>query len=260
VCVRNGLAGLGLVVLYVAGFALAVMLVLLMRPLTPVILGLAIASVLGTLIWREVSARRRERAQSLPAARDDIATYTAYHGLMLAGDAALDDNHAWVRESAAGVAVGADDLALRLLGPVDTVSVAPVGSTVERGDVLFVLRRGGRALAMRSPMSGRVREHNRIALARPATINASPYEHGWIASLDVADVAGQRSALHAPPAVWSWFRSEVDRALSTLAPGGPMPAMPDGGLVSSDLHLLLDDETWQRIRAEFFEPAATERR
>ena len=251
---RQSAVGVGLFALSLVGIALALVLALAMRTLAPLLLGPAIIGLVAVLVWREIAARRREGREALalrPALESAPGTY---HGLALPDDASLDDSHTWVRASdGPTAAIGVDDLALRLLGPVERVTVAPVGAHIERGQALFVLRRGERFIEVRSPVSGRVRAHNASALQRPALINTSPYEHGWVVSLDAPELARQRGALRDPPSAWAWFRAEVDRALATLAPGGPMPAMPDGGLVSPDLHQLIDDETWTRIRAEFFE-------
>jgi glycine cleavage system H protein len=254
VWLRRGVIGLGLLTLHLACFAIAVVLALVLRPLAPVILAFGIISVVAVLVWRSVA--RRVDAQRSPRAYAGQGEGD-YHGVALPADAALDDNHTWVRRSGpATAAVGADDLAVRLLGPVDAVVVsAPVGAQVRRGDALFALVRGDRRLAVRSPVGGRVLAHNRSALHRPSLVNTSPYEHGWIVSLGVPDLARQQSALRDPPSASAWFRAEVDRALAMVAPGGPMPAMPDGGLVSPDLHRLIDDETWSRIHADFFERA-----
>ncbi|MCB9647115.1 MAG: hypothetical protein H6730_11045 [Deltaproteobacteria bacterium] len=174
-----------------------------------------------------------------------------HHGIRVPPRHLLTAAHAWLTPAAKhGVLVGADDLLLRALGPVEQVILPKSGTKLTPGDVLFSLRRGDRQVDVRVPFAAEVLGRNEVLLTKPGMVGTSPYLHGWVlrvwpsARLEGPDI---RSAEEAS----GWFRQQVDRLLARVAPA-PVPAMPDGGVISPDFHELIDAPTWQAVRDEFF--------
>ncbi len=204
--------------------------------------GLA-ALALSPALRRWVSSDAREGAQ--------------VKGLVVPFDVMLHPQHAWARiEDDDSVAVGADDLLQKALGPVDAVDLPRCGTHVKQGDVLFTLHSGVRNVAVKAPISGFVRRLNIVLERNPERVNASPYGTGWAMVLKPSNLAAQRRGLRRQRGALDWFRTEVDRLIAAASPGELATAtMQDGGAIHENLHGELDDATWNEIRHSFFDEA-----
>jgi glycine cleavage system H protein len=180
-----------------------------------------------------------------------------YSGLRLPTDVALDRAHAWARIAGGEATVGADDLVQSVLGPVEAVELPPTGKQVRQGEPLFRLRRGERGVTLRAPISGRVLQTNAELQADPRRVNASPFAEGWAVRLEAEAPRRERRALRRGNAARAWFRGEVDQLLRSLQPATSVPALPDGGVLVHELYRHIDDATWTKLQATFFdgEPA-----
>jgi len=184
----------------------------------------------------------------------EAETTLSYSGLQLPGDELLHPAHSWARaERSTEVIVGADDLAQRVLGPVDTVELPAVGTVVRQGEVLWRMRHGERRLEIKAPVDGVVLRINSLLATQPTLVNDAPYGAGWAVALQATRFATNRKLLRHGAKARSWFRGEVDRLKLTLAPQlVPSPVMQDGGQIVEALHRQLDDATFDRIKESFF--------
>ena len=178
-------------------------------------------------------------------------TLRSYKGLRLAPDVALDRGHAWARERGSDVTIGADDLLATALGPLDEVELPAPGRSVMRGETLFKMKHGSRTIDVRAPVSGTVAATNRAVAKDPRLVNEDPFRRGWTVRLrDVPEAGRGPEDLRRGPDAFDWFRTEVDRALVTVAGGGAAaPAMADGGVIAGDIHRRIDDATWEQLCA-----------
>lgn len=176
----------------------------------------------------------------------------SYNGLRLANDLAFHPAHTWARLEGDLATLGADDLVQAVLGPVEEVELPAPGSELTQGGVLARLRRAGRTLEVLSPVSGRVLSANESVVVRPGLLNSSPFGDGWLARVQSDAIAAERGELYRGTEARAWFRREVDRLISRLAPGEPVPSLPDGGVVAGSLHQHIDDIHWTRLAEEFF--------
>ena len=93
----------------------------------------------------------------------------------------LHPGHAWARvEGPDLVAIGVDDFAQQLVGPIDRVSLPTVGARVHQGAPALGLRADSKLIPVLSPVSGRVVAVNAGALHAPHAVNADPYGDGWL--------------------------------------------------------------------------------
>jgi glycine cleavage system H lipoate-binding protein len=176
----------------------------------------------------------------------------SYKGLALASDVVLHPAHAWARQRGRRVRVGADDLLQRALGPVERIDVPVEGRRVRQGDPLFLLRRGDRSVAVRSPVTGTVERTNPLVVREPQRVNRSPYAGGWTVELWPDDFGSDAARLRRREPAQSWFRTEVDRFVAALSPVPGVAVAQEGGDLVADVHRLLDDEAWVRVSAAFF--------
>lgn len=236
-----------------ATYAATAVLVILALPLLAAFAFVARAALFAGLIVAVVAGLGAYAlsARVRAAADDLIAPLAAYKGLPLAGSVALGEGHAWARVHGRQATLGADGLAQRLLGPVERVELPKPGSYVLAGEPLLRLWRGGRAVALRAPLSGEVMAVNRRLEQEPTRANRDPFHQGWAVRLRLSAPTEVERNLRLGEAARTWFAREVDRMIGLLQPE-PVPVLADGGELSSALYQGIDDETFGRVRSELF--------
>jgi len=186
--------------------------------------------------------------------RDSMSPLITYKGLRLATDVSLHPGHCWARIEPDETVIGADDFVQAVLGPVESVETPSVGARIQKGERLLRLWCGGRSLDLPAPVSGRVLGINTALRGHPGLVNQAPFSRGWLVRVAIEQPRQERRSLLRGASAVSWFRREVDRLIAALQPGwAAAPSLPDGGAVVDNLYRHIDDETWKRIRASFFE-------
>jgi glycine cleavage system H protein len=211
--------------------------------------GVAILAVPVFILAVLLSPRFRAWLNETPASERSSAK-----GLVVPERTMFHQKHAWARlEGVNRVAIGADELMERTLGPVGEVALPAVGTEARQGEPLFDVASHGRRIPVRSPLSGVVVRTNAELTTTPRLINTSPYDLGWAVQLQPNALARERRTLLRYEPAGEWLQAEVDR-LVQLASGQPAHAvaLQDGGALVDELHRELDDETFERIKAELF--------
>ena len=228
--------GIG-ILLGLVGLAL---LVILSRPLFVVALIAMVPALIAYLVHR--GFRRW-----LDAKIDD---YVSLKGLRLPSGIALHRGHCWAQIFPRHIYVGADDLIQSALGPVQAVELPPVGTHVQQGDRLFLLRRGNRSVELRAPVSGTVLARNEALLERQGSLNTAPFTSGWAVQLSAENVVAERQGLLVGQAARTWFGREIDRLVASIRGEDELEATyADGGELVEDLYRHIDDDAWRRWTA-----------
>ncbi|WP_196139856.1 glycine cleavage system protein GcvH [Aliikangiella sp. G2MR2-5] len=90
-------------------------------------------------------------------------------------------SHEWIRQEDDGtVTVGITDHAQELLGDVVYVELPEVDSEVAVEDEIAVVESVKAASDIYAPLSGTIIEVNEALEDAPETVNASPYDDGWM--------------------------------------------------------------------------------
>lgn len=119
--------------------------------------------------------------------------------------------HVWVdRMQAANVRVGLDPLGAETSGDIVALSFVAVGSRVHRGGAFGSVEAAKFVGPLIAPVSGVIRAHNDLALARPGTINSDPYG-AWLVEIELADPAELAVLLSGEVDVVLWFAEERKR-------------------------------------------------
>ncbi|MCC6907114.1 MAG: hypothetical protein IT430_04160 [Phycisphaerales bacterium] len=223
----------GICLLAVAALPILALLGIALRG--AVLLAIILAAALCVLIY-PISARFREWFKI------EAEIEYRHRGLRLARDVLLYPAHSWARWGTKAVTVGADDLLLSLIGPVEAVELPATGTHVEQGEALFRVSRGERSVDVLSPLSGSVCASNQVLALYPELMNELPFSEGWAVRVKPESEDHDRRALLPPPRARAWFRSEVDRAIDSA---GPQP--PAGGR----LHRCIDTAAWERLSHMF---------
>ncbi len=229
----------GLCLLAVAALPILALLGIALRG--AVLLAIIIAVALCILLY-PLSARFREWFKV------EAQIEYRHRGVRLARDVLLYPAHSWARWGRKAVTVGADDLLLSAIGPVEAVDLPAAGTHVERGQPLFRISRGERNVDVLSPLSGSVCESNQVLTLYPELMNELPFSEGWAVRMKADDADHDRGLLMRPPRTCAWFRSEVDRAYESAR----SPSPPEARLQGS-----VDAAAWKQLAPMFKQRDAT---
>jgi glycine cleavage system H lipoate-binding protein len=200
----------------------------------------AIAVPLVVVAWAINRVRDlRRRALGL----HDVGGVTVRPGLRYA------PGHSWLlRRGEGALELGIDDLALRLLPSVTAVEPVRTGTRVKRGEVVVTLWGGGRQLAVRAPLDGRVAGVNSSVVRDPSLVRSDGYGQGWLIAFEPADDGW--SSFPEGAAADGWMASEARRwnQMIELQLG---IAAADGGELINPAPWIIGEECWRELAAAF---------
>ncbi len=109
-------------------------------------------------------------------------------------------DHEWVRLENGKATVGITHHAQDQLGDIVFVELPEVGRELEVGDTFGVVESVKTVSDLYAPLSGRVVEVNEKLVESssdfaPETVNASPYEDGWMLVLELSDTGEEAELL-----------------------------------------------------------------
>lgn len=93
--------------------------------------------------------------------------------------------HEWIRLAGSQGTIGITDHAQHEVTDVVYVELPPLGKTVKQGDECLTIESVKAAFSIYAPVAGNVVQVNSRLLKEPGLINQSPYEDGWIVTLEV---------------------------------------------------------------------------
>ena len=105
--------------------------------------------------------------------------------------------HEWVKIKNNIAVIGVTDHAQQELTDVVYVELPEAGKTVKKGDELCVVESVKSVSEIYAPVSGKIVKVNAQLDDAPETINASPYDDGWLVELEVADASELTGLLEA---------------------------------------------------------------
>jgi glycine cleavage system H protein len=113
-------------------------------------------------------------------------------------DLRYTSDHEWAKPVQGNVVrVGITDFAQNSLGDIVFVSVHGLDSTVESGDSFGEVESTKSVSDLYAPVAGSVVSRNEALDDNPDLVNSDPYGAGWIAEIEVADLAVLDSLLDA---------------------------------------------------------------
>lgn len=104
-------------------------------------------------------------------------------------DRSYSSEHEWVTVDGEVATVGITDFAQDQLGEVVYVDLPDVGTTVVAGEAFGEIESVKSVSELYAPVSGEVIEVNGELADAPETVNASPYEDGWMIKVRMSDPA-----------------------------------------------------------------------
>lgn len=164
-------------------------------------------------------------------------------GLDYADDRYYHRGHTWVKPEEDGtVSVGIDELAARLVGTPDLVSLPEVGQGLEVNQTAWRMKKNGHEIEVRAPLEGTV-----VGIGGP--------KEGWYLKirprLELREPATLRHLLHGPE-VHGWLSRELERLQLQLRAANTVPSLADGGVLMPDLMNAVPEADWDTVLADTF--------
>lgn len=163
----------------------------------------------------------------------------------------LHPGHAWARvEGPDLVAVGVDDFAQQLVGPLEGLTLPEPGTRLLQGAPALGLRADSKLVEVLSPISGRVVAVNVGAMRAPQAVNADPYGEGWLLKVHAPRLPVDSKQLVAGERARQWVSTSWDEVSKLLTPElGTV--MHDGGMPVAGVARGIDPEHWDDIAKRF---------
>ena len=102
-------------------------------------------------------------------------------------------NHEWVKIDNGIATIGITDYAQSELGDIIFIEFPDIGTGCNAGDTIGTIEAVKTVADLYSPITGRIAEINNKIEDSPESVNADPYDAGWIIKLD--SFGKDRSAL-----------------------------------------------------------------
>lgn len=109
--------------------------------------------------------------------------------MSIPADRKYTKDHEWLKVDGEVARVGITSHAAEALGDVVYVDLPEVGSQVTAGEPCGEIESTKSVSDLVSPASGEVLEVNAAVVDAPETVNADPYEEGWLYSIRVSSEA-----------------------------------------------------------------------
>ena len=164
-------------------------------------------------------------------------------GILVPDQMRYHAGHTWLFEEQSKLArVGADALAVSVMGPVDRVELPKIGRWVRQGQKAFTFWTGSESIDLVSPAEGEVTEVNLAVMKDPTLAVKDPYGRGWLVKVSVPERDTVQRNLLPQSLVRTWMKDEI-RRVRTAVPMSKVAVMGGGtvgnptGKVSHDIFL-----------------------
>ena len=102
-------------------------------------------------------------------------------------DLKYTDTHEWLKITGDTAKIGITDHAQSELTDIVFIELPETGKTVKKGEELCIVESVKSVSEIFSPISGKIVDVNKKLEDSPETINASPYDEGWLVELELKD-------------------------------------------------------------------------
>jgi glycine cleavage system H protein len=160
--------------------------------------------------------------------------------------------HTWVAPHDAGIAVvGIDEFASKLIGTSVLKTAFRTGRRVKQGERGWTLERGGKKLAIVSPLGGEIVEVNDHLVENPRLLSADPYGEGWLMKIRPSNAGRDVHSLLRGSAARRWMEACAAELRSMFSSNLGL-VFQDGGMPLDGLADYLSMEEWDKVVAGAF--------
>lgn len=167
-------------------------------------------------------------------------------------------NHTWAHLEKSGAArVGLDDLLLHLTGGVSIEFLKKEGDKVREGEPMIALRKDGRSLEVRSPLSGDIMKVNRQAEQNEGLVNADPYGKGWLVRMKPWNWRNESVECYMDNEAIKWSEHELlkckDFFAEAVSGTSGQPVLQAGGELIDQPLADMPEKIWKEFQEKFLD-------
>lgn len=217
-----------------------------------VILTFATMLLIDHLLLRQPIVIADETPAAAPGTPRRVAPVVA--GFAVPDNVAYHPGHTWAAaQNGDVVRVGIDDFAARVAGNVEQIEAPSRGQWIRQGQKILSMRRGGREIALVSPIEGTVVNVNEAAIANPELARKDPYGNGWLLEINSPDAKTNFRNLLNGKLARRWMDDTAARLRALMPmPEGALAHAQEGGLAIDDLFAAIPDADWKKVNEDFF--------
>lgn len=213
---------------------------------------LVLATFLVFIVIDFVLSRKKKTAATptiqLKPTAAPLLSSVSIEGILVPDQMRYHPGHTWLFEERPQLArVGADALAIRVIGPFDKIELPKVGRWVRQGQKAFSFHSGNEKVELVSPAEGEVIEVNAAVLKDPSLAAKDPYGNGWLVKVSVPERETVGRNLLPQALVRTWMKEEVKK-VRAAQPQLAQVAVMGGGTVNTSTH----DRSWRQLTSELF--------
>jgi len=171
-----------------------------------------------------------------------------------------DKTHTWAFMEKDGlVRIGIDDFLQHITGPLTRVKMKNTGEKIRKGKPVLSIIQNGKQLNIYAPISGTIKEQNKVLNTNSSVINSSPYNDGWIYRIEPTNWLKEIQFLIIGKKYKEWLQSEFSRLKEfftlSLKPGVMEYAhvLQDGGEIKDGILVDLGPEVWEDFQTNFID-------
>ena len=155
----------------------------------------------------------------------------------------LHRGHSWAKTFGGAVAVGLDDFAHKLIGPLDAVEFPAVGTALRQGQKAFTVVADGKHFDVVSPVDGNVLAVNEVAHAHPADAVRDPYGTGWLLKVEPRWLTANLKNLVSGDSARRFLDAAAEALSGRMSPELGV-VLQDGGAPVHGIAREIDPEHW----------------
>ena len=168
-----------------------------------------------------------------------------------------DKTHTWAFMEKDGlVRIGIDDFLQHITGPLTRIKMKSRGEKIRKGKQVLSIIQNGKQLNIRAPVSGTIKEQNKVLNNNPSLVNTSPYTDGWVYIIEPTNWLKESQFLIMWEKYKDWLKSEFSRLKDFLAVSVKPNVeyahiLQDGGELKDDILEDLGPEVWEDFQTNF---------
>ena len=171
-----------------------------------------------------------------------------------------DKTHTWVFLDMDGmVKVGIDDFLQHITGPLTRVKMKNPGERLKKGKQALAIIQDGKQLDICAPVSGTIKEQNKILNTNTSIINSSPFTDGWVYKIEPTNWLKEIQFLIMGKHYREWLKSEFLRLKEFLTESAMTETpeyahvLQDGGELKDRILEDLGPEVWEDFQTNFID-------
>lgn len=175
----------------------------------------------------------------------------------------FDKTHTWAYLEQDGIVrVGIDDFLQHITGTITRIIMRNPSDQFKKGDKILTVIQNGKQLNLYAPVSGTIKERNKLLETNSSLINSSPYETGWIYKIEPTNWGRENQLLFMAEKHRQFIQKEFSRLKDFLAAElvsdierYTRVILQDGGELSDGTLSNLGPEIWDDFQTKFIDPS-----